>query len=300
MTLCIDWALWRSFLAVAEAGSLSGAARRLSLTQPTVGRHIEQLEGAFGQKFFLRSPQGLMPTEEALALLPQARAMAMAADSLERQASAPAEEARGIVRIAASHVVGVELLPEALAPLVDAHPGLETELALSNENSDLLRHEADIALRMARPTQGSLIARYLGEVPLGLFAHRSYLLRHGSPQEPGDLRGHLLIGADRDPAFLAALEAFGGAMTRRSFRLRCDSEAAQLAALREGIGIAICQRGIAARDPDLVPVLAGQVSFRLGCWLVMHDDLRAVRRIRMVYDHLGKCLPRMFKRQPVP
>ena len=298
MAVRIDWALWRSFLAVAETGSLSGAARRLSLTQPTVGRHVEQLEAALGRKFFLRSPQGLMPTEEALALLPEARAMALAADNLERRASAPAAGATGVVRIAASNVVGSEVLPEALGPLLDAYPGLEIEMALSNEATDLLHHEADLAVRMARPTQGSLIARRVGEVPLGLFAYRGYLARRGTPREIGDLRDHVLIGADRDPAFLNALKTLGGDLTRRSFRLRCDSEAAQLSALRGGLGIAVCQTGIAARDANLMPVLPDQVGFSLDCWLAVHDDLRAVHRIRLLHEHLARELPRLFARKP--
>jgi DNA-binding transcriptional LysR family regulator len=153
MTNRIDWALWRSFLEVTLSGSLSGAARRLQLTQPTVGRHIEQLEQALGHKLFLRSPQGLSPTEEALALLPEAQAMALTADNLERLGSAPADAAAGVVRIAASHVVGVEVLPEALAPLLEGHPRLEIELVLSNDNADLLRHEAELAVRMVQPKQ---------------------------------------------------------------------------------------------------------------------------------------------------
>lgn len=292
----IDWALWRSFLAVAETGSLSAAARRLSLTQPTIGRHVEQLEAMLGQRFFLRSPRGLLPTGEALALLPEARAMALAADSLERRASAPVAEESGIVRIAASHVVGAELLPEVLGPLLDEHPALEIELALGNDNADLLRHEADIGLRMARPTPGSLIARRLRDVPLGLFAHCAYLARRGTPQGVDDLRDHVLIGSDRNPAFLAAVQSFDGQLARRSFRLRCDSGAAQLSALRSGLGIAVCQVGIAAREESLVRVLPDRVGFKLDCWLAIHDDLRAVRRVRLVHDHLKNELPRLFRR----
>lgn len=294
----IDWALWRSFLAVAEQGSLSAAARRLGLAQPTVGRHVEQIEEAVGRKLFLRSPQGLAPTDAALALLPEARAMGQVARSLERMASEPAGAAGGVVRIAASHVVGAEVLPEALAPLMDAHPLLEVELALSNDSADLLRHEADLAVRMVRPTQRSLVARRIGAVPIGFFAHRDYLARRGTPRSAGDLAGHVLIGADTDAAFLGAMAGLPGRLGRRSFRLRTDSEAAQLAAIRQAVGIGVCQWGIAMRDPRLVPVLPDEVRLVLDCWLATHGDLRAVRRIRLVQEHLARVLPGLFGRKP--
>lgn len=293
----IDWALWRSFLAVAETGSLSAAARRLGLTQPTVGRHVDQLEAALGVRLFLRSPQGYLPSERATALLPQARAMALTAAALARAAASPEAQGAGVVRIAASHVVGAEVLPEALAPLLAAHPGLGIELALSNDSADLLRHEADLAVRMLRPAQGGLVVQKVATVAIGLFAHRSYLQRTGMPESLADLAAHLLIGPDRDPAARAALAAATG-LPERALRLRCDSEAAQLAALRAGLGIAACQTGVAARDPGLVPVLPGQVRFTLDCWLAMHDDLRGVARIRLVRDHLAAALPVLFARSP--
>lgn len=183
----------------------------------------------------------------------------------------------------------------ALGPLLDEHPRLEIELALSNDNADLLRHEADIALRMARPTQGSLIARRLGDVPIGLFAHRAYLARHGMPRGMDELRGHVLIGSDRDPAFWAAARSLDGQFASKSFRLRSDSDAAQLSALRSGIGIAVCQVGIAPLEESLVRVLPDQVAFKLECWLAMHDDLRSVRRVRIVNDHLRKVLPHLIR-----
>jgi len=164
----VDWTLWRSFLAVADTGSLSAAARRLGLTQPTLGRHIEALETAIGQPLFLRAPHGMMPTPAAQALMPEAQTMAHAAASLERRA-ASSGEFRGTVRIAASHVVGAEVLPRLLAPLLDQHPGLAIELDLSNDPADLGRHAADLAIRMTRPGQSSLIARKLADVRLGLF-----------------------------------------------------------------------------------------------------------------------------------
>lgn len=286
-----DWALWRSFLAVAETGSLSAAARALGLTQPTVGRHIDALEAAVGQSLFLRTPQGLAVTDAAALLVPEARVMESTAASLMRRAASVPEAGKGTVRIAASHVVGAEILPWVLSPLLAAHPGLAVELALSNDQADLLRHEADLAIRMVRPAQGSLVARRLGSVPLGLFAHRSYLERAGQPLGVEDLSAHVLIGPDSDLTSLAAFEALGLPLARADLRIRTDHDAAQIASVQAGAGIGMMQKGIAARDPMLEAVLPDRVRWELDAWLVLHDDLRKMPLVRLVADYLFSALP---------
>ena len=292
-TAPIQWDHWRSFIAVAEGGSLSAAARALGLTQPTVSRHVDLLEASLGATLFLRAPQGMALSDLGRQMLPEARAMAASAAALERAASAPLDAARGVVRLGASEVVGAEVLPAVLAPLLADHAGLAVELALSNRNDDLLRREADLALRMVRPTQAGLVARKLAEVRIGLHAHASYLERHGTPETPGALAEHILIGPDSDAA---ALEGFARAgIPRRLIRLRCDREAAQLNAIRAGLGIGAMQAGIARRDPDLRPVLAGDVAFTLECWLVLHADLRHSARVRLLADHLAEHLPRALE-----
>lgn len=296
----IDWALWRSFLAVAETGSLSAGARALGLTQPTVGRHIDVLEAAVGQSLFVRTPQGLSVTEVAAGLIPDVLAMRMTADSLARRAGSAPDMAVGTVRIAASHVVGAEVLPTALSPLLASHPGLAVELVLSNDRADLVRHAADLAVRMVRPSQARLVARRLGRVPLGLFASRAYLDRAGRPERAEDLRAHVLIGPDGDPAALAGLEAFGGLLGRQDLRLRTDSEAAQIASIRAGVGIGMMQAGIAARTGDLIPVLPDLVGWSLDAWLVQHDDVRRLPMVRLVAMHLADVLPVLLRAGAMP
>src|SRR5579859_6165289 len=139
----VDWGLYRTFLAVLDEGSLSGAARRLALTQPTVGRHVEQLEADLGTPLFTRSVAGLQPTETALALRPHAETMAAAAEALVRTASGEADAMRGVIRLTASDIVGVEVLPPILTGFHEAHPEAVTELPLPNRKEDLLRREAD-------------------------------------------------------------------------------------------------------------------------------------------------------------
>jgi DNA-binding transcriptional LysR family regulator len=286
------WELYRSFLAVVREGSLSGAARRLGMTQPTLGRHVAQLEAALGVALFTRSPGGLTPTDAALTLLPHAEAMEASAGSLIRAASGAAGDESGTVRITANEIVGAEVLPPILAAFRRHHPRIALELALTNRTEDLLRRDADIAVRMARPTQEALLARRIGHVPLGLYAHRRYLARFGTPTGLDDLRRHHLIGFDRDARAWQSLDEPRFAFDRGLFSFRADNDLAQLAALRAGLGIGGCQHPIAARDKALVPVLAREVVLRLEMWLVMHEDLRASRPLRLVFDDLAEGLRR--------
>ncbi|MFI4975169.1 MAG: LysR family transcriptional regulator [Caulobacterales bacterium] len=281
-----EWDLYRSFLAVVDTGSLSGAARALGLSQPTVGRHIESLEAALdGAVLFTRSPGGLAPTEAALALRPHVEAMASAAEALLRTASGEAAGERGVVRVTASEIVGAEVLPPILAEFHEAHPGVTVELALNNQQEDLLRRDADIAVRMARPTQGALLARRVGSVKLGLYAHRRYLQKHGEPRG-FDEAGHSAVGFDRDTQTLRALKDLNLPLRREMFAFRSDSDLAQLAAVRAGFGIGACQVTIARRDPNLVPVLREVFDYDMEIWVAMHEDLKASRRMRLMFDAL--------------
>ena len=281
------WELYRSLLAVLHQGSLSAAARTLGVTQPTVGRHIVELEQALAVALFTRSPRGLLPTEAARALEPHARAMAVAADTLVRAASGEAGAARGTVRITASEIIGTEVLPKILTSFRERHPAVTIELVLSNRPEDLLRREVDIAVRMLRPTQSALVARPIGRIALGLFAHRRYLHAHGAPRNLDAVRQHSLIGFDRDPYAARLLGQHGMPLTSDLFTLRTDNDLAQLAAIRAGFGIGVCQVGIARREPDFVHVIPDDFGLDLEVWVAMHEDLRATRRMRLMFDHLA-------------
>jgi DNA-binding transcriptional LysR family regulator len=257
-----------------------------------MGRQVAALEASLGVSLFTRSLDGLAPTEAALRLIPAAEAMAAAVESARRSASGEIEEQRGTVRITASEVVGAEVLPPIVADLQAAHPGLSFELALSNRNEDLLRGDADIAVRMVRPTQEALVAKRIGRIDIALYAHRRYLKVRPAPRRVEDLRDHALIGYDRDQTYARVLEAAGLRLTREMFAFRSDSDLAQLAALRAGCGIGVSQVGIARRDKNLAPVLHSALCFPLEIWLAMHRDLRSSRRIRSTFDHLAAHLTR--------
>ena len=285
----VAWDLYRSFLGAMRFGSLSAAARELRLTQPTLGRHIAALEASLRTKLFARSRHGLAPTSAARALLPHAEAMEAAAMALRRAASGEADEIGGTVRITASNVIGAEVLPPILTQFREHHPAIALELALSDRTQDLSRRDADIAVRMIRPTQKTLIAKRLGTIRIGLFAHARYLARRGMPRNIDELAHHDIIGFDREVAAMRSL-GMSLAITRDLFALRTDDSAAQLNALRAGFGIGVCQVGIATRSKDMVPVLPGLVAFKLEMWLVMHQDLKSSRRVRLVFDHLAAAL----------
>ena len=290
-----NWDELRTFVEVARDGSLSAAARRLGLTQPTVGRHIDALEAALGLTLFARSPRGLTPTPAALALEPHVEAMAAAAAALARTASGEAAADRGAVRVTASEIIGSEVLPPILAAFHAAYPGIAVELALSNRTADLARRDADVAVRMVRPTQSGLMARRIGFSRIGLYAHRDYLARFGEPRSLTDLARHCFIGFDRDNSSFRAAGDFARKLTREFFGFRCDNDLAQLAALRAGIGIGGCQENIARRTPELVAVLPNAFHYVLEVWLVMHEDLKATRRVRLLFDHLAAGLTAYVK-----
>ncbi len=284
-----DWDLLQSLHAVLEAGSFSAAAKIRHLTQPTLGRHIDQLERQLGAPLFLRSPRGLQPTDLATSFLPHLADMHAAASAAGRDASGVASGEGGVVRVAAAEIVGIEVLPEILTQFHQAHPGIDVELSLSNKMEDLTRRDADVAVRMSRPTQNSLVAKKVGDLSLGFYATPDYIARNGQPQNFEELRKHTLIGFDRNfPALVNQLN-IGLPITRDLFALRTDNDAAQLAALKAGFGIGVCQHQVGRRN-GMIAVLPGAFSFKMEVWICMHETLRGTPRIRLMFDHLAKTL----------
>jgi DNA-binding transcriptional LysR family regulator len=279
-----DWDSYRSLLAVLEEGSLSGAARRLGLTQPTIGRHIETVEAALGQSLFVRSQRGLSPTAAAETLRPYAEALQANAEALMRAASRRPDAVEGLVRVTASEVVAAEVLPHILKGAFERHPRLQFEIEGSDRTVDLLHRGADVAVRMAEPAQQTLVAVRIGEVEVGLFAAPDYTARRGRIERLEDAPGHVLIGFARETPYIRALAAGLPLPPREAFGLRTDQDLVAIAALRAGLGIGFCHAGIARREgwTRLLPAL----SIRLPTWVVMHEDLKANPACRAAFDIL--------------
>jgi DNA-binding transcriptional LysR family regulator len=286
-----DWTLIRSFLAVLEAGSLTGAARATGARQPTLSRHVAELEAQLGTALFERTGRGVVPTAAALAIADAARQMEEGALGLERALARRRDTATGVVRVTASQVAAVWLLPPLLAEFQAAEPGIQAELVASNALSNLLRREADIAVRMVRPDQGSLVARKLAEVGVGAYAHRRYLARAGEPRRPEDLMAHRLVGYDRDETILRGFAALGLPIGREAFALRTDDHVAYGRLVAEGAGIGFLAHYTAAGEPELKRVLPQLKIPPMPCWLAVHREIRGNRVVRRVYDFLAARIP---------
>ena len=282
----LDWTLTRSFLAVAETGSLSAAARQLGLSQPTLGRHISELEAQLGLTLFHRQVRGLALTDQALPLLPHARAMRDAAAGMSLTAAGQDSALSGTVRLTASRIVAHYILPQIIAKLRAKEPLIQIELVPTDETENLLFREADIALRMYRPTQLDLIATHLGDTKMGLYAASSYVAAHGLPETPEALRQHIFFGLDQSDLLLRYMERLGFAAKRTDFPVRCDDQIVYWNLVRAGLGIGGMQCLIADADPAVTRVAPFVPMPALPIWLTAPSALRQPPRMARVFDFL--------------
>ncbi len=291
-TPSFDWALVKSFVAVLDAGSLMGAARKCGAQQPTLSRHITELEAQLGAPLFERTGRGVTPTAAGLAIADAARQMEAGASALNAALLQRTAASSGTVRLATSQVAASYLLPRVLAALQIEEPGIQIELVVSNSLSNLLRREADIALRMVRPAQASLIAKKLADIAIVACAHKSYLKRAGTPQQPADLMQHSLIGYDRDDTILRGFAALGTTITREHFGLRTDDQLAYGKLIAAGAGIGFAAQYNLAHWPGVVRILPSLAIPTLPCWLAVHREIRGSAIVRRVFDFLAQAVPR--------
>ena len=283
-----DWNLLKGFLTVMEHGSLTAAARSLGISQPTLGRHITELEEALGVTLFERGREGLIPTQAATAIATEADTVRLATQAVARKAAGDARSVSGTVRITASETVATYMLSPIIAGLLATEPDLEIELAPTNSVENLLKRDADIALRMVRPSQPELIARKVNVMELGIYAHRDYIAAKGAElATPADLAGHVIIGYDRSELIIDGLRGAGLEVDRHFFRYRCDSQTTCMEALRAGVGIGFAPRYLGGSDPLLVEIGRDFHIPPLEMWLVTHGEVRSSARIRTVFDYMA-------------
>ncbi|NBC19694.1 MAG: LysR family transcriptional regulator [Alphaproteobacteria bacterium] len=282
-----DWSHIEAFVTVAEAGSLSAAARGSAMSQPTLSRHIAALEEGLGQRLMHRGREGIRLTPAGLKLLAEAQNMADAAARISMLAEGRSQALTGTVRLTASCVVAAYLLPGILAELRREEPGIAVEVVASDETENLLRREADIAVRMYRPTQPDVITRKVADFPIGVFAAPDYLARRGTPAAPEDLMAHDVIGYDRSTLVIDGLAAAGLKVDRDFFAFRSDDQVVCWQMVVAGFGIGFMNRNIGRAEPRVTEIHTGAPLPSVPAWLTAHSELRTQPRVRRVFDWLS-------------
>jgi DNA-binding transcriptional LysR family regulator len=291
----LGWSLVRAFLAVAETGSLSGAARQLSQSQPTLGRQIKLLEDQLNLRLFDRQPRGFALTPTGESLLDPARAMRDAFSQLNLRAAGRDDRMKGTVRITASEVMARHVMPQVIATIRDAEPDIQIELVPSDASENLLFREADIAVRMYRSTQLDVITKQIAEAELGVYAAKAYLAKHEAPANLDALMEHTMIGYDRDDRIIQGMRAMGWPVTRDFFAVRCDDQNTYWELVRAGCGIGFTQTLVARGDSNVEQIFLDIPLDPLPIWLAAPEAMRSTPRIKRVWDILEAEISSIFK-----
>ncbi|OHC26883.1 MAG: LysR family transcriptional regulator [Pseudomonadales bacterium RIFCSPHIGHO2_02_FULL_60_43] len=286
----VDWNQLRAFLETAETGSLSAAARKLGQSQPTLSRQVAALELALGVTLFERVGKTMALTTTGQELLVHARVMGAAAHELGLAAAGRSEEVAGVVSVATSDAVAAYLMPKILLQIREAAPGIQVEVVASDGFSDLLRREADIAIRHVRPEQPELIGRLVRQSSACFYASESWVREHGLPRTAEEAVQHDFIGMDRAGHYLQHMRSKGLQLSSANFRSYADNSVTYWEMVRQGLGIGAIMEEIARETPGMVHVLEDVAGFPLPIWLVTHRELRTARRIRIVFDLLAEIL----------
>ena len=282
-----DWSLIQAFLMVAEEGSLSGAARKLGASQPTLGRQIKTLEQQLSADLFVRQARGFDLTETGAALVAPAQAMREAMGQIALTAAGQSARIEGTVRITASVMTSQFHLPAVIANIREQEPDIAIELVPSDDSRNLLYREADIAVRMYRPTQLDLVTQHIGDIPLTICVAKSYLARKRIAVTRANLHEHDFVGFDADTSIIEGFRKAEIEVTRDFFKVRCDENAAYWALIRAGGGVGFSQLNIALSDPLVEVIDVGFPIPKLPIWLTAHEAMRHTPRVRRVWDMLA-------------
>lgn len=290
-----DWTLLETFAAVGEHGSLSAAARATGTSQPTMSRHISTLEQEVGARLFERGVNGVALTATGASLMKHVEDMADAAARLDMVVAGNAETLSGSIRLTASDIVATYVLPALLTELRSAEPAITIELVATDTTENLLRREADIAVRMYRPTRSDIISQKVGELKMGMFASRSYLARCGMPESLEDVLQHDIIGYDRSTLIIDGFKQVGVKVDRDFFAFRSDDQVVCWEMARAGLGIGFNQVQLGEQHPNMVRIDAAGDVGSLPVWLTAHSELRSNPRVRRVFDFLAERLKQAMK-----
>ena len=290
--LLFDWNQVRTFLATAEEGTFSGAARALRSTQPTVGRQIEALEASLGVTLFERTPRGPVLTNSGRELVEHVRAMKEAASLLSIAAAGRSQETFGEVSVTANDLLAATLLPRLVSKLRTEAPGIVVHVIASNDVQDLTRREADIALRHRRPDQPDLIAKHVVDLRANLYASSDYLDEKGRPSKLSDLSGLDLVGSPNTDRMISTLAQLGVEVLPDNFVSKSASGAVLWALVRQGVGAAMLPEVLGDREKGIEKAVRELPSMPFPIWLVTHRELRTSKKIRVIYDFLAREIPK--------
>jgi DNA-binding transcriptional LysR family regulator len=285
----MDWDLCKTFVAVAEKGSLAAAARQLRSSHPTVGRKVAALERQLGTRLFARSDQGLSLTAQGRKFREHVDAMASAALRAESAVSATGRQARGVVKISIGATLAAHWLMPRMKNFLQEHDHLQIEIITHPFPASVRRREADVVLRPVDAGEENLVGRRIGRLGTGFYASRDYAGRRKLPERRDEWKGHSIIGfADR--ASNVELARWSDSITRHgTVVMRCSSQGDMLAAVRAGLGISALSCFVAAAHPDLVRVAPQKLTSVADLWLLAHPDLVDLPAVRAVIGFVTEC-----------
>lgn len=283
----LDWNSARAFCATADAGSLSAAARKLGLTQPTMSRQVSALEAGLGVTLFERVGKRLVLTETGRSLLEHARAMASAADAMALAAEGKSQDLAGRVVISATDAFAAYVLPEIVAHIRDLAPQITLVVIATDSLSDLRRREADIAIRHVRPTEPELIGRLVVEMMAHFYAADTWVARNGLPRSAADLGNVDLLAFEPVERFIEHLSRVGITVTADQCRIASANAVALWEMTRRGLGVGMMLGACAERMSGLVRLLPDLPGTPVPVWLVTHRELHTSKRVRLVFDGIA-------------
>lgn len=280
-----DWNRARAFLVTAEEGSLAAAARALDMTQPTLGRQVAALEKELGVDLFNRRGRGLELTPNGVNLVEHVRAMGDAANRLSLSATGKSDVVEGNICITSTELLATLVLPPMIQKLRQAEPGIEIEIISTNDESNLNRREADIAIRSFRPSQSELIVKKLYDVRAHLYAATTYLQRLGNPKSIAELDNANFIDVEKSGRLLSLLNSRGFSLSARNFPVVTKNHIVQWELVKLGVAISGMPEAIGDPEPLVERlVIPGFAPIEAELWIVTHQELRTNRRIRTVFD----------------
>lgn len=293
--ISFDWNQVRAFLATAEEGSLSAAARALGQTQPTLSRQVAALEDDLGVVLFERAGRAMALTTAGVDLLEHVRVMAEAATKISLTASGQSKAVEGNVVITATDALATYHLPRIIRKIHDQAPKIQIDILTSNDVRDLTRREADIAIRHGRPEQPDLIAKLVGEINWHFYAAQSYLSTCPPIETLKDVEALDFIGFENNQMLIDEFKQFGLNLKLSNFVASSPTGTVLRALVKAGVGVGFLTQDVERTEPSLRPVLKDQLCFPIPIWLVTHRELHTSRRIRLVYDVLSEELPNLSK-----